>query len=667
MRRALVLGLVAAISGIGCDSGGRGNPGGTRRSGGSPDTGNPIIPIDGGFLDGSPVDGGFVDTGVGPFDSGLPPRDAGPITDTGLPPFDSGVPPFDSGVPSFDSGVPPVDAGFPPTDAGFPPVDAGFPPTDAGFPADAGPPGNASAAIQAVRNAPSGATLIPIQGAIVTYLKPLLGNDPAGFFVQAERLGPAVFVRVDPATLSPQPTPGRLVSFDAMERSTDGSGVVEVRQIANWRDLGPSPLSLAQLEQDVSFAPDLVSNLLAYESELVRADVMLSAGMIGAGQQHYAARADTVVVAGSPNLELRLPESLQDQYGFGIGCTLGVRGTPLWQFQGKVQLSAYRATELQLGSCPAPQLVSATPNGSRRVRIAFDRPIAASSVPANGAGFVISPSLAVFSATVNDNQILLDTADASPGVSYSITVPASLRDRQGQALSGNRVVGWVGPPISARVRINELNANIDGGCDLIELRVIEGGSLDGWTLQWRTGTLVNFSGLTLQRNDFIVVHLNSGSATCNPGFATNETSSPSAQPRSLHAQNFDTAYDWYSTNTGLQRTDGVALLYDAGSNLVDAALFSDDATGTAARDSELAAEAAALVLEWTDPSGRVPSGGFIDALFSANAVLDLDATAVTPVGTSIQRSDDTDTNHRVGWTDQNLATWGRENPGQSRL
>jgi hypothetical protein len=41
----------------------------------------------------------------------------------------------------------------------------------------------------------------------------------------------------------------------------------------------------------------------------------------------------------------------------------------------------------------------------------------------------------------------------------------------------------------AIVEINEFNANISGGCDLIELRVITGGSMAGYLLQQRDTVL----------------------------------------------------------------------------------------------------------------------------------------------------------------------------------
>src|SRR5450432_3485643 len=57
------------------------------------------------------------------------------------------------------------------------------------------------------------AVSLPIDHAFVTYVRPAVSTDPAGFFLQAEQTGPAVFVAIDPSTLSTTPAPGDDVSM----------------------------------------------------------------------------------------------------------------------------------------------------------------------------------------------------------------------------------------------------------------------------------------------------------------------------------------------------------------------------------------------------------------------------------------------------------------------
>ncbi|HMG19780.1 MAG TPA: hypothetical protein VK607_00635, partial [Kofleriaceae bacterium] len=78
--------------------------------------------------------------------------------------------------------------------------------------------------IAAARAHADGAGLaLAIHGATITYQKPQIGNpsnDPAGFTIQAARLGPALFVAVDPATLSPAPAVGDVVDFTISSKTT---------------------------------------------------------------------------------------------------------------------------------------------------------------------------------------------------------------------------------------------------------------------------------------------------------------------------------------------------------------------------------------------------------------------------------------------------------------
>jgi hypothetical protein len=87
----------------------------------------------------------------------------------------------------------------------------------------------------------------------------------------------------------------------------------------------------------------------------------------------------------------------------------------------------------------------------------------------------------------------------------------------------------IAPAADAVVRINEVNANIASGCDLIELRVVAGGTLDS-------------------TNDFIVVHTGATNSTCKPAScATSAMASKVDSPSALCSTNFDAAFDWYST------------------------------------------------------------------------------------------------------------------------
>ncbi|HMJ10251.1 MAG TPA: hypothetical protein VK524_02540, partial [Polyangiaceae bacterium] len=211
---------------------------------------------------------------------------------------------------------------------------------------------------------------------------------------------------------------------------------------------------------------------------------------------------------------------------------------------------------------------------------------------------------------------------------------------------------------SAVVRINEINANIAKGCDAVELYVIRAGNLHGIELWARTTAVLTFGALSVEANDVIVVHLNAES--CCPDFESEATS----KTQSSAPGTYRTAYDWYSTSAGLVSTDLVLTLYDARGNILDAALFADDVTGTSAALSEQQAEGVAATGHWTTVAGGVPASGFVDDTFSAHSAQDLNATGTTPDGESIARIDDEDRNSRADWA-QGPSSWGRPNTGQT--
>jgi hypothetical protein len=219
----------------------------------------------------------------------------------------------------------------------------------------------------------------------------------------------------------------------------------------------------------------------------------------------------------------------------------------------------------------------------------------------------------------------------------------------------------------AQVVINEFNANITNSCDLIELRVVSGGRMDGYSLFHRNNQVVAFSGLAVATNDLIVVHLDTADPLCNPTGALNETTSVTQFPSSAHGRNYDTAYDWYSSEPGLFSTDNVFTLYDDRGQIMDAVLAADDPTGTTAAASEAQAAVVAAAGEWQMVGGGVPPGGFVDDDFCAHAVLDLNATSTTASGMTIQRTTNVDSNDKEGWTTGAGAaqTWGLPNPGQA--
>ena len=314
----------------------------------------------------------------------------------------------------------------------------------------------------------------------------------------------------------------------------------------------------------------------------------------------------------------------------------------------------------------APTVVSAVAVTATSVRVVFSANVLASSVLTNGSQFTFNNGLVATAATVDGDAVLVTTSAQTGSTSYTVTVATTVKDLEGTPLGTPNSAMFSGFVTIASLRINEVNANVTGGCDLIELRVIIGGSIQGFVLRERTGGAgeLNFAlpNMTVARNDLIVVHLNSGSATCNQGGATDETTGPNQFPAS---GNYAGAFDFWASDAGLVSTDNVLTILDPHGTIVEALFVSNDPAGaTTSAATETAAAAVGAAAEWSPAMVS-----YLDAVFRQNAVDDLDATGTIPTGNSIQRLDDDDNNTRSDWTTGagSPSTFGVLNSGQTTL
>ena len=259
----------------------------------------------------------------------------------------------------------------------------------------------ASVQIAAARVAADGAASLPVVNALVTYVKPFIGADPAGFFVQSQQLGPALFIAVDPATLTPVPAAGDRVSFTITTMAT----VASLRQAASIS--GFSRLSagnaFAGLVQDVSGAANLASGIDSYESELIRVVGTISGAFQASGSGYLAAPFNTAGVTGS--LQLRVPSTLVASLSLAQGCQVTLNQVPMWRFNATAQVSGWVAGDLTAVSC-APTftlIVSKTGAGSGSVT---------SSVPGINCGVACSQ-------TYSAGTVVTLTATPASGSTFS--------------------------------------------------------------------------------------------------------------------------------------------------------------------------------------------------------------------------------------------------------
>lgn len=518
----------------------------------------------------------------------------------------------------------------------------------------------AAAQIDALRQQPDGATSGTIDGALVTYRTAAIGNDPAGFFVQATQPGPALFIAVDPASLVPPPQVGDVVSLRVTQLAT-ALGQRRATAVADFGVTGNGGL-VQCLVQDLTNATDVVTNVAGYESEVIRLSGVVSGAFGAAGSGFQSAQVATPAILGEPNLRLRVPIAVRDSIDLVSNCAFDLGATPLWRTNAVANPIARLAGELALAGCPAPVVIGATSTGTTTARVDFSRLIAPASVSPTGNQFPIDQGLAATSALVSGRSVTIGTTPQQVGLTYTVSALSTITDTQGTPISLPNSAQFAAFAPLAVARINEINANIAGACDLVELRVTTAGTMNGLRLGERTADVLTFAAFQVQANDIVIVHFNGSNATCNPGNATSE-SSVAQQPAATFPGNFDSAFDWHVADTGITNTDNVLTLYAADGTIMDAVFVSDDPTGTAAADTEAQAAIVAAATQWQAVGGGIPPGGFIDDAFNANAVQDLNGTSTTRAGLSIQRTNNLDTNDVQNWGMAN-STFGLQNAGQ---
>jgi endonuclease G, mitochondrial len=312
--------------------------------------------------------------------------------------------------------------------------------------------------IGAARAAGDGTGLsLPIREVTVTYLKPQIGStssDPAGFTIQATRTGPALFVAIDPATLTPPAAVGDVVSFTITEKRTVAK---QARvQALDGYTRSATGTDVGVLAQDLSAATDVVSALDHYDSQLVTVTGTLlevpSAG--GAGFERAAIQ--TAGLAADPNYQLRAPVALIDAIDMVKTCQFTATRIPMGRFNTQAQLAAFAASDLTL-RCPAPIVLSATPTSPTTIVLAFSRHIQPSSLAADGSQFTFNNGLTATAATVSGRTVTLTTATAQTADTlYAATIAKTVTDLQGAAVTpGTAAFAGFGSTSSAGVLLSK--------------------------------------------------------------------------------------------------------------------------------------------------------------------------------------------------------------------
>jgi len=409
-------------------------------------------------------------------------------------------------------------------------------------------PASTSAQIAAVRAATDGAIDLPIEQALVTYTKPLIGADAAGFFVQSERAGPAFYVAVDPTTLGGGVAAGDKVSFTATLKQTL-NGIVQVNTLSNF-SIQSHGNDVASLVVPVDTVVNLPAQIGTYESRYVSITGTLAAAPASAGTGFVSAQINTTGTSGNTNLRFRTTTALSTQYDLALGCTISATA-PMWRFTAQAQPSAWANADLTSVVCPAPKVTSVTVNNATSVTVNFDRLIDPASVNANGSQFTVDNGLTVSAASVSGKTVVLTTSSQAGGTTYTVTVAGSVQDTRGTGVAAANNSGtFTGYSAAAVLQITEVMPNIASNHDLVELVATQGGFVGGMKLYQDSITvLATLPNVTVNAGDIIVIHLvplgTTGIAPASESSAKNEYAT------GTYSANYDGAWDFLGGTSGI--------------------------------------------------------------------------------------------------------------------
>lgn len=505
--------------------------------------------------------------------------------------------------------------------------------------------GKASAQISAIRGLGDGSFAgMPVENVTVTYIKPAIPNDPAGFFVQAEKDGPAIFVR-NAGNLDPAPVVGNKVSFTATGVGTNAD-LREIVSLADWEVVGTGNVSA--LLTDVTDAADLVTGLNDYESRILTLRGTIDSDFAAAGGEHRSAQISTDAIRTDNRLKLRISKDLLTEAGLERGCVVDLAAVPMWRFRAEAQPAAYYAADFASVDCPAPVLVDAMATSASTVTLTFSRAIQ----PETATGFTIG-GLDVVGVEVEGATVTLTTEAQVSGTSYTLTVPGTVADLFGKTLGEDVEIDFTGFEASAVLVINEVNVNITGHKDLVELLVVEGGPVGGmWLQEVRTNnptTLATFPDVTVAAGDIIVVHLNPDAGL------TSETTSKSQSNASAAYPN---AWDFRGGTSGIGFGNRVLAVKNITGAIVDAVAFvTPGQTPAGDFPAQLQALQAAGLWSPADCNGALCTYESSPTAYDVS----VDWRTTNKIETSVQRIPGRNTKTAADWMTQGPSTFGQPN------
>ncbi|TSC27386.1 hypothetical protein FOF48_18250 [Corallococcus sp. Z5C101001] len=510
---------------------------------------------------------------------------------------------------------------------------------------------------------------LPINGAFVTYIKPLVGTDVAGFFLQAEATGPAMFVAVDPGTLQVGDrvnlsVSGATVLSGQNKAATTISGLTVVSQFHPVRNLNTATPAGLVVDQSSAPTTELLDKADTYFATIARMSGTLNGASATSGTGHVAFTFRTAGI-NNANLKLRVTEDIAADLGLVDTCAVTLAAGPLWKFTSTatppvttLQPSAYFTTDLTGITCPAPTLTGAIATSLTEVKVSFSRPVDAASLTNVPAQFTFTNGIQAQSATVSGKDVYVKTTEQVAGTDYAVSATTSVKDTVGGAVVIPNTASFKGFRVGAVLRITEVQPSASNNLDLVELQVLTGGTTAGIQLLQDVNspvTLATMPDVAVAAGDIIVVHIASTTDS--------ETTSKNQFPTSSTPANYDTAWDFKGGATGITFSSRVILVRNAQDQIQDAVPFTrNSGTPPAAFPGNLQAIQAAGQWLPADCGGALcsttttPTAAAVSADWTT-----LPTSNATPASPSIRRVSTTDTNTKDDWA-VGASSWGVANP-----
>lgn len=259
------------------------------------------------------------------------------------------------------------------------------------------------------------------------------------------------------------------------------------------------------------------------------------------------------------------------------------------------------------------------PVGGVSVTLSLDNP-SAGSIPAN--------------ALIPQGALEAQVQYQDNGSASSVTISA--------AYDGVTVYATLNIATIAVLMLNELNPNVSGSADLVELRVVSGGSVEGMRLEQQVATattLATLPTLVVAGSDIIVIHLNPGAS-----IATETTVKSACTDAGCYAN----AWDVRGGTTGLTYSNQVLSIVRSNGTRMDSVPFVRNTSSTGAFPADL------QTIQGQGLWLPVNCGGSPCTYASAPTAIAVsalwDSVGSTPTSNSVRRSTTTDTNTAADWS-----------------